>query len=72
MRENITKKNTGNTKKKDNRKKRPDFIEEMKMEIASELGIIKQVQNEGWDSLSPRISGKIGGKLSQRLKRINK
>ncbi|WP_025205820.1 small, acid-soluble spore protein, alpha/beta type [Dehalobacter restrictus] len=44
----------------------------MKMEIASELGIIQQVQNEGWDSLSPRISGKIGGKLSQRLKRINK
>ncbi|RJE46883.1 MULTISPECIES: small, acid-soluble spore protein, alpha/beta type [unclassified Dehalobacter] len=72
MKENSTKLNTGNTNKKDNKKKRPDFIEEMKMEIASELGIIQQVKNEGWDSLSPRISGKIGGKLSQRLKRINK
>lgn len=55
-----------------NKKKQRDFIEEMKMEIASELGIMSQVQNEGWDSLSPRVSGKLGGKLSQRLKKMSR
>jgi len=47
-----------------------ELIENLKMEIAAELGIIEQINNEGWASLSPRLSGKIGGILSQRLKKI--
>ena len=47
-----------------------DLIENLKMEIAAELGIIEQVNDKGWASLSPRLSGKIGGIISQRLKRI--
>jgi hypothetical protein len=42
------------------------------MEIASELGLIEQIQDSGWDSLSPRASGQIGGKLAQRLKQMTK
>lgn len=49
--------------------KQVDLIEDLKMEIAAELGIIEQIRNKGWESLSPRESGKIGGKIAQRLKR---
>ncbi|HHV64170.1 MAG TPA: small, acid-soluble spore protein, alpha/beta type [Peptococcaceae bacterium] len=52
------------------RNKQMDLIEELKMEIATELGIMEQINNFGWHSLSPRESGKIGGKLSQRLKKL--
>lgn len=52
--------------------KQADLIEELKMEIAAELGLIEQVRYKGWHSLSPRVSGKIGGKLSQRLKQLKK
>lgn len=54
------------------RNKRSDLMEDLKMEIASELGLVEQIVDKGWHSLSPRISGKIGGKLAQRLKRIGK
>lgn len=63
-------KGEGKMNERKSKKKQSDFIEEMKMEIASELGIIGQVQKDGWDSLSPRVSGKLGGKLSQRLKKM--
>jgi len=50
--------------------KKNNLIEELKMEIASELGLIEDIREKGWHSLSPRLSGKIGGKLAQRLKKI--
>ena len=52
--------------------KQADLIEDLKMEIATELGIMEQINNQGWNSLSPRISGKIGGKIAQRLKNFGK
>ncbi|KUO66314.1 MAG: spore protein [Gracilibacter sp. BRH_c7a] len=52
--------------------KQADLIEDLKMEIATELGIIEQINNKGWNSLSPRVSGKIGGKIAQRLKGFDK
>ncbi len=54
------------------RNRHDDLVEGLKMEIASELGIIDQVNDNGWHSLSPRLSGKVGGKLSQRLKDLGK
>ncbi|NLO98527.1 MAG: small, acid-soluble spore protein, alpha/beta type [Peptococcaceae bacterium] len=60
------------TKKRKKDKVRDNFIEELKMEIASELGLIDEIREKGWDALSPRDSGKIGGKLAQRLKKIMK
>ncbi|MGI6468020.1 MAG: small, acid-soluble spore protein, alpha/beta type [Syntrophomonadaceae bacterium] len=38
------------------------------MEIAKELGIWEQVQNEGWESLSNAVCGKVGGLMSKRLR----
>lgn len=52
--------------------KQADLIEDLKMEIATELGIMEQINNKGWNSLSPRLSGKIGGKIAQRLKNFDK
>lgn len=59
-----------NSKRPKNR--HDDLVESLKLEIASELGIIDQINDNGWHSLSPRLSGKIGGKVSQRLKELGK
>lgn len=40
--------------------------EEMKYEIASELGLIDRVVENGWGSLSARETGKIGGLMTKR------
>jgi small acid-soluble spore protein F (minor alpha/beta-type SASP) len=42
--------------------------EKLKMEIARELGILEQVEKEGWDSLSNAVCGKVGGIMSKRLR----
>jgi len=68
----MDKKQTGNPKPQGAKKKKNDLIENLKMEIASELGIMQEVENKGWESLSPRVSGRIGGLLSQRLKKMGK
>ncbi len=65
-------KKASNQNVRQSRNKQKELIEDLKMEIAAELGIIEQVRSQGWHSLSPRDSGKIGGKLSQRLKRMSK
>lgn len=40
--------------------------EEMKYEIAEELGLLDQVKESGWKSLTSQESGRIGGILSTR------
>lgn len=42
----------------------------MKWEIAKELGVYDKVLSGGWKSLSAKESGRIGGILSSRRKRI--
>lgn len=42
--------------------------EKLKLEIAKELGLLEKVQKEGWKSLSPKETGRIGGMLSKRRK----
>jgi len=42
--------------------------DKLKLEIARELGILEQVENEGWDSLSNALCGKVGGLMSKRLR----
>lgn len=44
----------------------------LKMEIAREMGIWEQVEQEGWESLSNATCGKVGGMMSKRLKEENK
>lgn len=43
--------------------------EQMKYEIAEELGIVDKVFENGWRSLSAKESGRIGGLLANRKKR---
>ena len=54
--------------KKKKKVKPLDEREKLKLEIARELGILEQVEKEGWDSLSNAMCGKVGGMMSKRLR----
>lgn len=43
-----------------------DEKEQMKYEIAEELGLLDRVLESGWKSLSAKETGKIGGLLNSR------
>ncbi len=53
---------------KSRKNKVPDEREQLKIEIAKELGIWEQVQNQGWESLSNAVCGRVGGLMSKRLR----
>lgn len=44
--------------------------EKLKYEIADELGLLDQVMEKGWRSLSSKETGKIGGMIAKRKKSI--
>lgn len=46
--------------------------EKMKYEIAEELGLLDQVMENGWKSLSSKETGKIGGMLAGRKRTMEK
>ena len=41
-----------------------------KYEVAEELGLLPKVLEEGWKSLSSKETGKIGGMVNQRKKKL--
>lgn len=43
--------------------------EKMKYEIAGELGLLDQVLEKGWKSLSAKETGRIGGMMTRRKKK---
>ena len=43
--------------------------ERMKYEIAEEMGILDQVLENGWRSLSAKETGKIGGMITSRKRK---
>lgn len=45
--------------------------EKMKYEIARELGVLDQVLENGWKSLSAKDTGRIGGMMTGKKKRKN-
>ena len=49
--------------------KRIDPLEPLKMEIAAELGLLDQINNKGWHSLSAKDAGRIGGLMTQRRRK---
>ena len=53
-------------KKIDLTKLKPEEL--MKYEIAAELGLFDKVMKDGWQSLTARETGKIGGMVTQRKK----
>lgn len=40
--------------------------EQLKYEIAEELGLMEKVQTEGWKALSAKETGRIGGIMTRR------
>lgn len=51
------------------RVKRIDPLEPLKMEIAAELGLLEQINSNGWHSLSAKEAGRIGGLMTQRRRK---
>ncbi|MEG1500479.1 MAG: small, acid-soluble spore protein, alpha/beta type [Clostridiales bacterium] len=56
--------------RKSKMKKRPEDWQQLKMEIAKELGLWDKVAKEGWSALSAVESGRIGGIFSRRKKLV--
>ena len=48
----------------------PDEL--LKYEIAAELGMFERVMSDGWQSLSAKETGKIGGMVHQRKKSMHR
>lgn len=46
--------------------------EQMKYEIAAELGYLDKVMKTGWKSLSAKESGRIGGIMTKRKREMMK
>lgn len=44
--------------------------EQLKYEIAEELGLLDQVLESGWKSLSAKETGRIGGLMTRRKKEL--
>lgn len=44
--------------------------EQMKYEIAEELGLLDKVLNDGWKSLSAKETGRIGGIMTRRKREM--
>lgn len=49
-------------------KKTPEDMEQLKLEIAAEIGLLEKVKELGWAGLSAAETGRIGGLLSKRKK----
>ncbi len=56
--------------RKSKMKKRPDDWEELKQEIAQEMGLWDKVKADGWAGLSAVESGRLGGIFSARKKML--
>ena len=59
------------------KKKKPDLTnltpeEELKYEIAEELGLRDRVLEDGWKSLSAKETGRIGGLMTRRKRELQK
>ena len=45
--------------------------EQLKYEIAGELGLLDRVLENGWKSLTAKETGRIGGLMTKRKKELN-
>ena len=42
-------------------------LDRFKYEVASELGILNQVQTQGWDNMTTREVGQVGGQMVKKM-----
>lgn len=57
-------------KRKDNRLRPMTPEEQLKYEVAEELGLLDKVMNDGWKSLSAKETGRIGGLVTKRKREM--
>lgn len=53
------------------KEKKYDPLEQLKLEIAEEIGLLEKVKKVGWGGLSAAESGRIGGLMNKRLRLEN-
>ncbi len=46
--------------------------QKMKLEIAEELGLLDKIQQDGWKSLTPKETGRIGGLMTKRKRELKR
>lgn len=51
------------------KRKKDSEREQLKLEIAAEIGLLEKIKREGWKSLSAAETGRIGGLLLRRLQK---
>lgn len=56
--------------KKKKKKKEPTKDDLLKYEIAEELGLMDKIEDMGWGGLTAKESGKIGGIMTSRKKKV--
>lgn len=42
-------------------------LDQMKLEIASELGIAEKVRSQGWSTMTSADCGRVGGQMVRRM-----
>jgi hypothetical protein len=47
-----------------------DLLNHFKYEVAGELGITPQIQNDYWGGLTARDCGRVGGRIGGRMVRV--
>lgn len=60
-------------KNKDTKEKLFDALspdQQMKLEIAEELGLLEKIQEGGWKNLTPKETGRIGGLMTKKKREI--
>lgn len=56
--------------RKSKMKKTPADVEEIKLEIAAELGLLDKVKAVGWAGLSAKETGRMGGLVTKRKREL--
>lgn len=51
------------------KRKKDSEREQLKLEIAAEIGLLEKIKREGWKNLSAADTGRIGGLLLRRLQK---
>lgn len=59
-------------KNKKKKKKIETLEDKMKYEIAGELGLLDKIEEVGWGGLTAKESGRIGGLMTVRKRKMNK